>query len=248
MVICQELHQWLTQQDPTDETASRRIEDHIRTCRTCKELYAADVALDDVLKKGLQTVNPPAGLIMRARQRIESESRPRRSKSPILSFFRIPLFKSPTFRIPWKTAVPAVSMALIVLLFLNPFSGPLRTVDDVVNHSIANHLDADMKMTFRAGEVPDINRWFTSKLNYAVQVPDLKQLDLSLVGGRKCTLGKTDTALLFCHRNGHRASIFVIDQKDINFNLEKKRKYIVEEDNLRVTLWKQSGLLYVLVI
>ena len=40
--------------------------------------------------------------------------------------------------------------ALVLLILLNPFSGHLQTVDEVVAHSIANHLDTKMKMAFQA--------------------------------------------------------------------------------------------------
>ena len=108
MVNCQEFKQWLINQDSADENALRQVKDHIQVCQTCEELYQTDMALDATLKKGMQTVEPPPGLIERARQKIESESQPRP--------FRF-------LRVSWKTAVPALSMAALVLvMLLNPFS------------------------------------------------------------------------------------------------------------------------------
>jgi anti-sigma factor RsiW len=171
---------------------------HIQVCQTCKTLYQTDMALDAILKNGMQTVFPPSGLITRARRSIESESRPR-------------LFKFP--RVSWKTVVPALALAALVLvMLLNPFSGHLQTVDEVVALSIANHLDTSMEMAFRAGEIADVGQWFTQRLGYAVRLPDLKRLGLNLLGGRKCASGKIDAALLFCNSKGKRASLFVINQ------------------------------------
>ena len=82
-------------------------------------------------------------------------------------------------------------------MLLNPFSGHLQTVDEVVAQSIANHLDNNMKMDFRAGGVHDVGQWFTQRLGYAVRLPDLKKLELNLLEGRKCALGKIDAALLY---------------------------------------------------
>jgi anti-sigma factor RsiW len=182
----------------------------------------------------MQTVEPPPGLIMRARHKIESESRPRP--------FRF-------LRVSWKTAVPALSMAALVLvMLLNPFSGHLQTVDEVVTHSIANHLDTGMEMTFRVGEVTEVGQWFTQRLEYAVRLPDLKRLGLNLLGGRKCAFGKIDAALLFCKSKGKRASLFVINQNEVGLRFDKERKYTVDEGDFKVTVWKESGMVYALVI
>jgi anti-sigma factor RsiW len=234
MVNCQEFKQWLINQDSADENALRQVKDHIQVCQTCEELYQTDMALDATLKKGMQTVEPPPGLIERARQKIESESQPRP--------FRF-------LRVSWKTAVPALSMAALVLvMLLNPFSGHLQTVDEVVALSIANHLDTSMEMAFRAGEVTDVGQWFTQRLGYAVRLPDLNRLGLNLLGGRECAFGKIDAALLFCKSKGKRVSLFVINQKDVGLRFDKDRKYTIEEGDFKVKLWKESGMVYAMVI
>jgi len=235
MANCQEFKQWLNNQDSADENTVRQVKDHIQICQTCEKLYQTDMALDTMLKKGMQAVEPPPRLIGRARHKIESESRPRP-----FSFLKF----------SWKTAVPALSMAALVLvmLLLNPFSGHLQTVEEVVAHSIANHLDTGMGMAFRAGEVSDVGQWFIQRLGYTVRLPDLKKLGLNLLGGRKCALGKIDAALLFCNSKGKRASLFVINQNDVGVRFDKEQKYIVEEDDFKVTLWKESGMVYAMVI
>jgi anti-sigma factor RsiW len=235
MANCQEFKQWLNNQDSADEKAFRQVEDHIQHCQTCEKLYQTDMALDTMLKKGMQAVEPPPGLIGRARHKIKSQSRPRPFKF---------------LKVSWKTAVPALSMAALVLvmLLLNPFSGHLQTVDEVVANSIANHLDTNMKMDFRAEEVSDADQWFSQRLGYRVQLPDLKKLGLSLLGGRKCALGKIDAALLFCNLKGKHASLFVINQIDVGVRFDNERKYIVEEGDHKVTLWKESGMVYAMVV
>ena len=214
MVNCQEFKQWLINQDSADENALRQVKDHIQVCQTCEELYQTDMALDATLKKGMQTVEPPPGLIERARQKIESESQPRP--------FRF-------LRVSWKTAVPALSMAALVLvMLLNPFSGHLQTVDEVVALSIDNHLDTGMEMAFQAGEISDVGQWFTQRMEFAVRLPDLNRLGLNLLGGRECAFGKIDAALLFCKSKGKRVSLFVINQKDVGLRFDKDRKYTIE--------------------
>jgi anti-sigma factor RsiW len=136
----------------------------------------------------------------------------------------------------------------VLVMLLNPFSGHLQTVDEVVAHSISNHLDTSMEMAFRAGEVSDVGQWFTQRLEYVVRLPDLKRLGLDLLGGRKCAFGKIDAALLFCNSKGKRVSLFVINQNDVDFRFGKERKYIVEEGGFKVTVWKESGMVYAMAI
>ncbi len=234
MVNCQEFKQWLINQDSTDEHAFRQVRDHIQVCRTCEKLYQTDMALDARLKKGMQSVDPPPGLIANARHKIESESRPRP--------FRL-------LSVSWKTAVPALTMAALVLvMLLNPFSGHLQTVDEMVALGIANHLDTGMEMAFRAGEVSNVDQWFSQRLEYTVRSPDLNRLGLNLVGGRKCAFGKIDAALLFCRSKDKRVSLFVINQNDVGLRFDKERIYTVEEGEFKVKLWKKYGMVYAMVI
>ena len=234
MVNCQEFKQWLNKQDLTDENAFARVKDHFQVCRSCEELYQSDMALDAVIKKGLQATDPPPGIIARARNKIESESRPNTFS-----------FLTGT----WKTAVPALAIAALVLvMLLNPFSGNLQTVEEVFARSIANHLDTSLDMTFRTGEVNDVGLWFNQRLGYTVRLPDLQKLGLDLLGGRKCALGKTDAAFLFCNSKDKRVSLFVINQNDVGLRFDGDRKYTVEQGELKVTVWQDAGMVYAMVI
>jgi anti-sigma factor RsiW len=235
MVNCQEFKQWLIKQDSVDENASRQVADHIQICQTCKKLYQTDMALDATLKKAMRTVEPPAGLIVRVRDKIESGSR-RRQPGRFL-------------KVSWKTAVPALSMAaLMLVMLLNPFSGPLPTVDEVVALSIENHLDTGMQMAFQSREVKDMDQWFTRQLEYEVRLPNLKRLGLSPLGGLKCAFGKVNAALLFCNSKDKRVSLFMINPDDVGFRFGEDRKYIVEQGDFKVKVWKESGMVYAMVI
>ena len=234
MANCHEFKQWLNDHDTADEIAYQQAMDHIRVCPTCEKLYQMDLTLDTMLETGMQTIEAPPGLVGRARHKIESTSRTRSLRFPKFS---------------WKTAVPAFSMAVLMLVILiNPFSRHLQTVDEVVAHSIANHTNTNMEMSVRAGDVSDVGQWFTQRLGYTVQLPDLKKLGLDLLGGRQCALGKIDAALLFCNSKGKRASLFVIEPNDVGVHFGNERKYIVKEGDFKVTLWKESGMVYAMVI
>ena len=234
MLSCQDFKQWLRNQRTADENTFRHLMGHIQACQTCSKLYQADMALDELLRKGMQPVEPPRGLIARARQRIESQSRPR---------------STGFFSAAWKTAVPALSIsALVLVVLLNSFSPGLQSMDEVAAHSIANHLNTGMENALLADDVTEVAHWLTQRLGHEVRLPDLKRLGLKLLGGRKCSLGKTDAALLFCDSGGSRVSLFVIRQNDVDVRVNPKRKYIVVEGDHTVTVWQESGRVYALVI
>ena len=234
MATCQEFKQWLNHQDSSDENTFRQMKNHIQICQTCEKLYQTDMAIDTILKKGFENVDPPPGLIQRTRHKIESQS-----QSRPFSFLKV----------SWKTALPALSVAtLLLVMLLNPFSGHLLSVEEMVAHSMANHLDDNMEMAFRVGEVSDVGQWFTRRLGYTVRTPDLKKLGLKLLGGRKCKLGKIDAALLFCNSKDKRASLFVINQNDVAVPFNKNRQYIVKEGDFKITLWEEFGMVYAMVV
>ena len=137
---------------------------------------------------------------------------------------------------------------LVLVILLNPFSGHLQTVAEMVAYSIDNHLDTTMDMTFQAGEIRDVSQWCSQRLGYNVRLPDLNNLGLTLRGSRKCTLGKIEATYLLCRSKGKLVSLFVINQNDVAVSFDRERKYIVEEGDVKVTLWEESGLVYAMVI
>ena len=60
--------------------------------------------------------------------------------------------------------------------------------------------------------------------------------------------GKADVALLYCNSKGKSASLFVIDPNDVAKGFSNERRYIVKDGDFRVTLWKESGMVYAMVI
>ncbi len=149
----------------------------------------------------------------------------------------------------WKTITPAVATAcLLLFVVLNPFAGKLDAIEDLVAYSVANHLNAEMKMEFRSLSPVNASVWFSEKLGFVVKLPDLTSLGLEFLGGRKCALGKTIAAHLYCISKGKKASLFLINADDAAFDITGNRKYVVEDSGLTVTIWKESKMIYALAI
>ena len=234
MMKCQEFKDWLVNGDRADEIARERAKAHTNVCKLCDDLYRTDQALEGMLSDGLQAVAPPPGLIPHAREKFENRSQPKFLKF-IIS--------------PWKFMTPALAMAVLVLMIMaNPFSGVSYSVDEVATFCISNHMKTDMEMAFQADKVNDIGQWFTQRLGYKVRLPDMKRLELSLLGGRECGLGKINVALLLGQSKGKRASLFVINPDDVKYDFSLKREYSIQEGDNRVRVWEESGLVYAMVV
>ena len=66
--------------------------------------------------------------------------------------------------------MPALSMAALVLvILLNPFSGHLQSVDEVVAYSIANHFDRERKYIVEEGDTK-VTLWEESGIVYAMVI------------------------------------------------------------------------------
>lgn len=231
---CQGFKRWLIDHDEFNAPHSDAAQAHVNRCHSCQRLYEADQSMEAVLKRGMQPVAPPPGLIGRARRRAESRSNGRLWTLWTRS---------------WKAVTPAVATAvLLIVLVLNPFSAKRHSMDDVVAYSIANHLDAGMTMEFGAMNLARAALWFSKRLGYPVQLPDMTRRGLALVGGRKCRLGKIDAAYLFCDAGGKRVSLFLIHPDDVGFVVSEGREYSTRTSRYTVTVWKEAGMVCALVV
>ena len=48
----------------------------------------------------------------------------------------------------------------------------------------------------------------------------------------------------FCDSKDIRASLFIINRKDVGLRFAKERKYIVEQGDFRITFWNEAELVY----
>ncbi len=101
-------------------------------------------------------------------------------------------------------------------------------------------------MHFNAVDVNDIPAWFRGKLAFDVALPEFKGLNLELLGGRKCSLGREDAAYLFYAGDGKRYSLFVLDAADVKFDMEEGKIYRYPVRDCVVEMWKERNRVYVL--
>ena len=233
MMNCHDFKKWIAVQGSSDEQQNMFATAHIRHCEVCNQLFKMDAFFEDILKEEMKATEPPPNLIANLRRKIESDKIQRSHQTKWFS---------------WKIYAPAFAMAtLLLIIVMNPFSGQLRSIDEVVAHSITNHLDTKLTMAFRAGEVTDAGLWFSESLGFPVKLPDLKRLGLTLLGGRNCILGRIDAAYLFYKAKEKRVSLFIINESDLDFTLTDGSTYNIVEKGFSITIWKEGKMVYSMV-
>ena len=227
---CDEFKKYLLE---SGRTTSEEIDGaalaHVDECASCRVLLAMEERLEKALRRGLKKVAVPERLLSRIEQDVQGME-----EKKINPFFK------------WKMAMPALAMAMLVLVMLFPFTGDISSPGKLAQLAIDNHMK-NYSMTFEATQVSDIPGWFIGKLDFNIRMPEMVGESFGLVGGRKCSLGSKDVAYLFYNENGRRASLFMLDPADISFDMENDRVYELTEKQKDVSFWKDEALVYVLV-
>ena len=231
---CDEFKYWLYRKDLIEGPISEEARLHMVGCRRCKRLYDGDAMLEEAIRSGLSMMEVPAGLIEKIERSISSLDEEGREAG---------LWK----RYMGRVLLPAVAMAMVAVLFVYSLTGPFHSVEEIGRLAVKNHL-SELEMQFRAGEVEDIPRWFRGKLDYTVYMPDFQSLGLTLVGGRKCSLGTNEVAYLFyTDKTQRKISVFIIDSSDLGFDMKEGRTYSVTMDGYNVRIWKKEEVVFALV-
>lgn len=232
-MTCADFKLWLVEKEFADTGATAGARSHMRNCADCRILYELDEELEACIRADLLMVEPPPRLL----RKIEAGLRPATMKK--------------VFNFPWNIA-PALAVAALVMLFMNPFRGTdtspgFRSMDQVSQVVLQDHL-RQVPMSFAAAEVVDVEGWFAKVHNIAFTMPDLGKEGYTLVGGRKCELGKCDAVYLLYAKEGRRVSVFILPETDIKFPMTEGQSYGVQIAQSQVKLWKGNGQVHAMVI
>jgi anti-sigma factor RsiW len=228
---CRDLKNWIASKDLFDERVFTDAEKHLEHCEKCRRIHTMDTLIEDGIKIGLQPVAVPRGLLNRVETELFADTEER-----AWSLAR------------WFKFVPALAVAaLIVIIVLQPFSGQIKSLDQMGTYALANHLSVETNMAVSTTEAGVAARWFTQQLGYAVKVPDLRSYGLTLLGGRLCSLGEEKAAYLLCRKNGKKVSLFIVTADALGFHLVDQRIYGIQEKEHDIKIWKDGKLVRVTV-
>jgi anti-sigma factor RsiW len=203
----------------------REFDDHLRACTTC----AADALARVQMKRSIQSAGKRFRSSAEFRNRVQQRiSKPHRSR--VLSIWAI---------------LPA-ALALLVIAGI------------AVNHLESRHAQsrelyselADLHVSTLASSSPvdvissdrhTVKPWFQGKIPFSFDLPEIRNTEFSLVGGRLTYLHQTPGAQLIYGIRKHRISVFIFPEDSLPTAWKDSRENQVA---FSTETWSHGGLRY----
>ena len=173
------------------------IEDHLRTCDACSQIYQAQLALRSALQSDELYFRAPAGLERKVRMAAEAPER----KSWL-----------PRLQAPGWIGAALAAAAVVVIAFLVPpmISRPSQTeriAQDVVSAHVRSLMPGHLT-DVPSSENHTVKPWFAGKLDFSPPVVDLGAEGFPLVGGRLDYAAGRPVAALVYRKGKHLINLF----------------------------------------
>jgi anti-sigma factor RsiW len=202
-----------------DPLTSQAIEEHLRECPDCDQVYKTQSALIRNIGDATPYYRAPAGL----RERIQSSLREEMPAHPLR---RVAPDAQPHFPgresgartvllgIPWNWLGLAAAIIFAAIIALNFLPGSRQSGADqfLATQLIAGHvrsLMANHLADVVSSDQHTVKPWLDAKLDFAPPVIDLSGEGFPLLGGRLDYLDKRPVAALVYQRRKHFINLFV---------------------------------------
>ncbi len=224
------------------ETETKDARLHLEQCAACRQFFAAEKELSEVLRKRGSRETASSTLREQVLGRIAEEQE--KAKRPARWRF-----------VRRRSAI----LGLLVLLLAGMLFAGLwlrsyyaQESEQLVSILAEDHTRYQSATTEVTSSEPEvINAWFRDRVRFSVQPPRLP--DSSLIGGRLCNLRGHPAALISYRKPQSMISLFVLDGGDIELPkehlvaLDERPCFVATERGYNVVMWKERGLLYALV-
>ncbi len=225
------------------ETEIKDARLHLEQCAACRQFFAAEKKLSEVLRKHA----PREGASSTLREQVLSQIAREQEQA-----------RGPTWLRRFAGGRTAISVLLILLLAGFLFAGlwlrsrRAQESEQFASVLVEDHTRYQSAATEVTSSEPEvINAWFRDRVRFSVQPPHLA--DSSLVGGRLCNLQGHPAALISYRKPQGVISLFVLDGRDIELpkehliTLDERPCFLATQRGYNVVMWKERGLLYALV-
>jgi anti-sigma factor RsiW len=211
------------------EQEMRTFDAHLRGCRSCSSDALARVQMKRAIYGAGKRYTPSAELRKRVQQKIAAK--PRRS-----------------FRLGWTLAA-AAAVVLIVGTLTSTYLGKQSGRDQVFSEiadlhvaALASSSPVDVISTDRHTVKP----WFQGKIPFAFNLPELKNSEFSLLGGRMTYLEQTPGAHLIYDMRKHHISVFIFQERSLPARLSDNALQ-PGQLSFNTETWSQGGLRYFVI-
>jgi anti-sigma factor RsiW len=215
------------------ETDMRTFDAHVRNCQSC----SADALTRVQMKRAVQIAGKRFTPSAECRSRIQRSiaTKPRRS-----------------FQLGWMLAT-AAAIILVAGTLTSAYLGNRSSRELAQNHVFSEIADLHVETLASSSPVDVISTdrhtvkpWFQGKIPFAFDLPELKNSEFSLLGGRMTYLDQTPGAHLIYDVRKHHISVFVFQERSLPSRLEENS---VEPKKLSFNMetWSQGGLRYFVI-
>ncbi len=216
---------------PSEEM--RAFDVHVHNCPSC----SADAFTHLQLKRNIQAIGkrftPSADFRKRMQQRIAGKARRN------------------SFGFAWVAATAAITVLVAVgLTTAHNERERVRTeqvyseVADLHVATLASSSPVDVISTDRHTVKP----WFQGKIPFAFDLPELKDSEFSLLGGRMTYLDQAPGAHLIYDMRKHHISVFVFQERSLRLPGRLDQNSFAPKDvSFNVETWSQGGLRYFVI-
>ena len=178
-----------------DVTDSLEVEEHLHGCAGCSQAYGGLQTLRESLRSDALRSQPPAALETRIKSAVRREAGER------------------TKRFDWRWLIPALSAAILLIVFAGFLLTRSRTDDLVTGEIVSSHVRSLM-MSGHLIDVPSedphtVKPWFDGKLDFSPPVKDLTAGGFALIGGRLDYIANRPVAALIYQRRKHQINVFI---------------------------------------
>jgi anti-sigma factor RsiW len=218
------------------EHEMRTFDAHVRGCSFC----SADALTRVQMKRAIQVAGRRFTPSTDFRRRIEQRIAPKPRRS---------------FRLEWMAAAVAVFLvgALIATYVGNQSSRDQASRDHLFSEvadlhvaTLASSSPVDVISTDRHTVKP----WFQGRIPFAFNLPELRDSEFSLLGGRMTYLDQTPGAHLIYDVRKHHISVFVFEERSLNLKLPAgldENSSSPKQVPFDMETWSHGGLRYFVI-
>lgn len=247
---CQDLEIYLSALLDGELEASKRllVRNHLESCRACHQEYHLLKITKALIKQNIPPEEAPAYLRNKVVQMIgeEGTKKTRQWQWPWIS----------AWLLQPRTLIPAVAGLILVISFvvyLNFFrSTPTHLVAGLVT-AHGNYESTRVPIEMITSNPRQLSAWFRGKVDFSFEVPQLEQVNLSLIGGDVLGIpGLKGVHILYHSPSGHKTSLFIFKDQEqrLYFKRVQEKGYEFHIGNYRdyaVLFWKKREMIYSLV-